>query len=207
MTRRCAWAETVSNDPLYLAYHDQEWGVPSHYDRHLFEMLTLEGAQAGLSWSTILKKREGYRSAFAGFDPVKVARFDPRRIERLLKDPGIVRNRMKVQSTVGNAGAVLAVQREIGSLDAYLWSFVDGEPIQNQWRELSELPAQTDKSVTMSKDLKRRGFRFVGPTICYALMQATGMVNDHELTCFRYPEVMAAGPDKNGGTTRETADR
>ena len=188
MPRRCAWAETVLNDPLYLAYHDEEWGVPSHEDRHLFEMLTLEGAQAGLSWSTILKKREGYRRAFAGFDPVKVARFDRRKIEQLLKDPGIVRNRAKVESAVTNAVAALAVQRELGSLDSYLWSFVGGEQIENRWGSLEKIPAQTPQSVSMSKDLKRRGFRFVGPTICYALMQAVGMVNDHEIRCFRHPE-------------------
>jgi DNA-3-methyladenine glycosylase I len=169
-----------------LAYHDDEWGVPAHDDRHLFEMLTLEGAQAGLSWKTILDKREGYRRAFAGFDPAKVARFRPVKIDRLLADPGIVRNRLKVESTVANARAVLTVQAELGSLDAYLWSFVDGAPIVYRSRSLGDLPAETDESRAMSKDLKRRGFRFVGPTVCYALMQATGMVNDHETGCFRY---------------------
>jgi len=192
MPRRCAWAETVLDDPLYLAYHDEEWGVPSHEDRHLFEMLTLEGAQAGLSWSTILKKREGYRRAFAGFDPVKVARFDRRKIEQLLKDPGIVRNRAKVESAVTNAVAALAVRSELGSLDSYLWSFVGGEQIENRWGSLEKIPAQTPQSVSMSKDLKRRGFRFVGPTICYALMQAVGMVNDHEIRCFRHRELRAS---------------
>jgi DNA-3-methyladenine glycosylase I len=182
----------VLDDPLYLGYHDEEWGVPSHDDRHLFEMLTLEGAQAGLSWSTILKKREGYRRAFAGFDPVKVARFDRREIERLLKDPGIVRNRAKIESTVTNAGAALAVKSELGSLDSYLWSFVGGERIENRWGSLEEIPAQTPRSVAMSRDLKRRGFRFVGPTICYALMQAVGMVNDHEVGCFRHRELRAS---------------
>jgi DNA-3-methyladenine glycosylase I len=175
-----------------LAYHDEEWGVPAHDDRHLFEMLTLEGAQSGLSWKTILDKREGYRRAFAGFDPVKVAAFRTAKVERLLADPGIVRNRLKVASTVGNARAVLAVREELGSLDAYLWSFVGGRPIVHRHRTLANLPAETDESLAMSKDLKRRGFRFVGPTVCYALMQATGMVNDHETGCFRYEELRGA---------------
>lgn len=187
--RRCAWGEMVVNDPLYLAYHDEEWGVPSHDDRHLFEMLTLEGAQAGLSWSTILKKREGYRRAFADFDAARVARFDRRKIERLMGDPGIVRNRAKIESTVANARAVLVVEREFGSLDAYLWSFVGGKAIRNKWASLAEIPAETAESRAMSKDLKKRGFRFVGPTVCYAFMQATGLVNDHEVTCFRYRAV------------------
>jgi DNA-3-methyladenine glycosylase I len=182
----------VLNDPLYLAYHDEEWGVPSHDDRYLFEMLTLEGAQAGLSWSTILNKREGYRRAFGAFDPVKVAGFDSRKIERLLEDPSIVRNRGKVESTVTNARATLDVQTELGSLDSYLWSFVGGEPIHNRWASLEEIPSQTPESVAMSKDLKRRGFRFVGPTTCYAFMQAAGLVNDHEIKCFRHREVSAA---------------
>ena len=167
------------------AYHDEEWGVPSHDDRHLFEMLTLEGAQAGLSWSTILRKRDGYRRAFAEFDPAAVARFGPADVERLLADPGIVRNRLKVESTVNNAARVLEVQEELGSLDAYLWAFVDGEPIVNRWRSLSELPAETELSKTISKDLKRRGFRFVGPTAMYAFMQTVGMVDDHTVDCFR----------------------
>ena len=179
---RCEWAPV--GDPAYLAYHDEEWGMPSHDDRHLFEMLTLEGAQAGLSWSTILHKREGYRKAFADFDPAKVARFGEAKIDRLLQDPSIVRNRLKVESTVANARATLAVQKEMGSLDAYLWSFVGGAPIVNRWRRLSEVPAETDRSRAMSKDLKHHGFRFVGPTVCYAFMQATGMVNDHIITCF-----------------------
>jgi DNA-3-methyladenine glycosylase I len=169
-----------------VAYHDEEWGVPSHDDRHLFELLTLEGAQAGLSWSTILRKREGYRKAFAGFDPAKVARFGPKDVERLLRDPGIVRNRLKVESTVENAGRVLEVQDELGSFDAYLWAFVDGEPIVGGWRSLSELPAETPLSKTLSKDLKKRGFRFVGPTIVYAFMQAVGMLDDHTVDCFRF---------------------
>jgi DNA-3-methyladenine glycosylase I len=185
---RCEWV-SGSSDPDMLTYHDGEWGVPSHDDRHLFEMLVLEGAQAGLSWNTILHKRDGYRRAFAGFDPDKVARFDPRKIERLLTDPGIVRNRLKVQSAVSNARAVRTVQREIGSLDDYLWSFVGGSPTVNRWRRLQDLPAETDVSRAMSRELKRCGFRFVGPTVCYAFMQATGMVNDHIVTCFRYREV------------------
>ena len=168
-----------------VAYHDDEWGRPSHDDRHLFEMLTLEGAQAGLSWSTILRKREGYRRAFAGFDPVEVARFGAEDVERLLADPGIVRNRLKVESTVNNAARVLEVQHELGSFDAYLWSFVDGRPIVNHFRSLSELPAETDLSKAISKDLKRRGFRFVGPTALYAFMQTVGMVDDHPVDCFR----------------------
>jgi len=184
---RCEWAE--GSDALMLAYHDEEWGAPSRDDRHLFEMLTLEGAQAGLSWQTILNKREGYRRAFAGFDPARVARFDARKVERLLQDPGIVRNRAKIESTVSNAKAVLRVQRELGSLAGYLWSFVGGEPIRNRWRRLSELPAETADSKAMSKDLKGRGFRFVGPTICYAFMQTVGMVNDHTVDCFRYREL------------------
>ena len=168
-----------------LAHHDEEWGIPSHDDVHLFEMLTLEGAQAGLSWSTILNKREGYRRAFMGFDPAAVARFGPEDVERLLADPGIVRNRLKVESTVDNAARVLEVQEELGSFDAYLWAFVDGEPIVNQWRTMSELPAETDLSKAISKDLKRRGFRFIGPTIVYAFMQSVGMVDDHTVDCFR----------------------
>jgi DNA-3-methyladenine glycosylase I len=186
--RRCTWAASTT-DPLMLAYHDQEWGVPSHDDLHLFEVLVLEGAQAGLSWQTILNKREGYRRAFAGFDPVKVARFDVRKVERLLADPGIVRNRLKVESAVANARATIALRREAGSFDAYLWSFVGGRPIRNRRRSIGELPSETDESRAMSRDLKRRGFRFVGPTICYAFMQATGMVNDHEVGCFRHREV------------------
>jgi DNA-3-methyladenine glycosylase I len=169
-----------------LADHDEEWGVPSHDDRHLYEMLTLEGAQAGLSWSTILRKREGYRSAFASFDPHVVAGFTREDVERLLDDPGIVRNRLKVESTVANARRVLEVQQQEGGFDAYLWSFVDGKPIVNHWKSLSELPAETDLSRALSKDLKRRGFRFVGPTVCYAFMQTVGMVDDHTVDCFRY---------------------
>jgi DNA-3-methyladenine glycosylase I len=184
---RCEW--TTGGDALMLAHHDEEWGVPSHDDRHLYELLTLEGAQAGLSWSTILRKREGYRTAFAGFDPEVVARFTAKDVERLLGDPGIVRNRLKVESTVANAARVLEVQEELGSLDAYLWSFVDGTPIVGRWRSLAELPAETELSCVLSKDLKRRGFRFVGPTVCYAFMQSTGLVNDHTVDCFRYTEL------------------
>jgi DNA-3-methyladenine glycosylase I len=187
---RCAWAPEA--DPLYLAYHDEEWGVPVHDDRRLFEMLTLEGAQAGLSWSTILHKREGYRRAFTRFDPSKVARFDEPRVEELLLDPSIVRNRLKVTSTVSNARATLAVQRELGSLDTYLWSFVGGAPIVNRWQHLTDIPAETEESRAMSKNLRKRGFRFVGPTVCYAFMQATGMVNDHAAGCFRFEEIEGA---------------
>ena len=181
---RCEWA-SGSDEPM-VAYHDEEWGVPSHDDVHLFEMLTLEGAQAGLSWSTILRKREGYRQAFAGFDPAVVARFGTKDVERLLADPGIVRNRLKVESTVNNAARVLEVQEDVGSLDAYLWGFVDGEPLVNRWRTISEIPAETEVSKAISKDLKKRGFRFVGPTVMYAFMQSVGMVDDHTVDCFRY---------------------
>jgi DNA-3-methyladenine glycosylase I len=181
---RCPW---VGEDPLYYAYHDEEWGVPVHDDRHLFEMLTLEGAQAGLSWLTILKKREGYRRLFENFDVETVARFPAARVEELLKDPAIVRNRLKVESTVTNAQAFLKVQEEFGSFDAYLWAFVDGEPIVNAWRKLEEIPAKTPLSDQISKDLKKRGFRFVGSTIVYAYLQAVGVVNDHTVDCFRYP--------------------
>ena len=183
MPTRCAWA---NGGPLEIEYHDTEWGVPSRDDRHLFEMLILEGAQAGLSWSTILRKRENYRKAFAGFDPVKVARFDARKRVALLRDPGIVRNRLKIEATVANARQVLAVQEEHGSLAAYLWQFVDDRPVVNAWTAMGQVPAETAASRAMSKALIKRGFRFVGPTICYAFMQATGMVNDHITTCFRY---------------------
>ncbi len=185
--RRCAWVE--GGDALMSEYHDREWGVPSFDDRHLFEMLSLEGAQAGLSWSTILRKRDGYRRAFAGFDPASVARLGRARIRALLRDPGIVRNRAKVESVVSNARAVLALQDEFGSLAAYLWRFVDGKPLQSRRRGLSSLPAETAESRAMSKDLLRRGFRFVGPVTCYAFMQAVGMVNDHEVRCFRHGEI------------------
>src|SRR5918992_4252054 len=192
--RRCAWVP--ESEPLYLAYHDEEWGVPSRDERHLFELLVLEGAQAGLSWATILRKREGYRRAFAGFDAEAVARFGERNVERLLADAGIVRNRLKVESAIANARAMLAVREEHGSLSDYLWSFVGGEPRRNAWTALSEIPAETDESRAMSKDLKRRGFRFVGPTVCYAFMQAAGLVNDHVVDCFRYAEVQSPATKK-----------
>ena len=181
--RRCGWAGT---DPRMIAYHDREWGVPVHEDRLLFEFLTLEGAQAGLSWQTILNKREAYREAFAGFDPTRVARFDQRRIERLLSNPGIVRNRLKVESTVSNARAFLEVQRTSGSFDRFVWACVGGAPKVNRWRSLGDVPARTKESDTLSAELKRRGFRFVGSTICYAFMQATGLVNDHVTSCWRW---------------------
>ena len=182
---RCSWATTLE----MIAYHDTEWGVPQHDDRMLFEFLILEGAQAGLSWSTILNKREAYRKAFSGFDPAKVARYDKEKVKRLIKDPGIVRNRLKIESTVTNAQAFLKVQREFGSFDHYIWQFVGGRPIQNSLRGVKDLKAETDESRAMSKALLKRGFRFVGPTICYAFMQAVGMVNDHLVSCFRYREV------------------
>ncbi|MBX3438223.1 MAG: DNA-3-methyladenine glycosylase I [Planctomycetaceae bacterium] len=184
--KRCAWADS---HPLHVEYHDVEWGVPSRDDGHLFEMLTLEGAQAGLSWTTILKKREGYRHAFAQFDPHKVARFSAAKCEKLLQNPDIVRNRLKVESTVDNAKAFLRVQQECGSFADYIWGFVDGHPIQNHWTSIRDVPAETPVSRAMSKDLKKRGFRFVGSTICYAFMQAVGMVNDHEVGCFRHGQV------------------
>ena len=184
--RRCAWAGT---DPRMIAYHDAEWGVPVHDDRLLFEFLTLEGAQAGLSWQTILNKRDAYREAFAGFDPARVARFDSRRIERLLTKPGIVRNRLKIESTVSNARALLEVQREAGSFDRFVWNVVSGAPKVNRWRSTRSVPALTPASDALSTELKRRGFRFVGSTICYAFMQATGLVNDHVIDCFRYSEL------------------
>ena len=188
MPRRCQWVPL--DDPRYLAYHDEEWGVPVHDDGRLFEMLTLEGAQAGLSWRTILYKREGYRQAFAGFDASQVARFTPARIEHLLEDPSIVRNRRKVESTVANARAVVALADEGMTLDQLLWRFVDGSPTVNRWRELADVPADNPASIAMTKDLKRRGFRFVGPTVCYAFMQATGLVNDHVTSCYRYREIV-----------------
>jgi len=176
-----------------VAYHDEEWGVPSHDDAHLFEMLTLEGAQAGLSWTTILRKREGYRRAFAEFDAAKVARFTARDIDRLMGDRSIVRNRAKIESTIANARAVLEVRREHGSFAAFIWSMAGGAPRVHRWRALSDVPAQTAASAAMSKELKRRGFRFVGPTTCYAFMQAVGMVNDHVVSCFRHAEQVPRG--------------
>ena len=183
---RCAWA---GSDPLYRTYHDEEWGVPVHDDRLLFEFLILEGAQAGLSWITILRKRLTYREAFAGFDPDSVARFDEAKVAELLANPGIIRNRLKVASAITNARAFLKIQEEFGSFAAYQWRFMDGKPIINAWRSIAEIPAGTPVSDAMSRDLKKRGFRFVGSTIIYAHMQAAGMVNDHSIDCFRYLEV------------------
>jgi len=183
--RRCPWAKSE----LMIAYHDREWGVPVHDDRLLFEFLVLEGAQAGLSWETVLRKRENYREAFAQFDPAKVARFDGRKVRSLLANPGIIRNRLKISSAISNARAFLQVQREFGSFDAYIWQFTEGKARQNRWRAIKQLPARTELSDALSKDLKRRGFGFVGSTICYAHMQATGMVNDHLQSCFRWSEL------------------
>ncbi len=190
MVTRCAW---VGEEPLYVGYHDDEWGVPVHDDRLLFEFLVLEGAQAGLSWLTILRKREGYRKAFAGFDPAAVAAFGPADVERLLADPAIVRNRLKVDSAINNARRFLQVQEEFGSFEAYVWGFVAGETIHNKWRTMAEIPTKTAEAERLSADLKRRGFRFVGPTIMYAHMQATGMVNDHTVDCFRWGELKRGG--------------
>jgi DNA-3-methyladenine glycosylase I len=186
MQKRCAW---VGSDPLYIEYHDNEWAVPLHDDRKIFEMLVLEGAQAGLNWLTVLRKRENYRKALDNFDPRKVAKYDSKKFQELLATEGIIRNKLKIRSAIQNARAFLEVQKEFGSFYAYIWQFVGGKPIRNSWKSLSELPAQTAESEAMSKDLKRRGFSFVGPTISYAHMQATGMVNDHVVTCFRYKEV------------------
>ncbi|MFZ5569480.1 MAG: DNA-3-methyladenine glycosylase I [Thermodesulfobacteriota bacterium] len=183
---RCIWA---GNDPLYIRYHDLEWGVPLHDDRRLFEFLVLEGAQAGLSWITILKKRPHYRAAFCHFDPEKVARFGKQKIAHLLTDPGLIRNRLKIEAAVRNARAFLAVADEFGSFDRYIWRFVDGVPIRNEWRRHADIPTRTEVSVAMSHDLKKRGFSFVGPTICYAFMQAVGMVNDHTVDCFRHSQI------------------
>jgi len=186
MIQRCIWCGT---DPAYVNYHDEEWGVPVHDDHVLFEFLVLEGAQAGLSWNTILRKRETYRRAFDGFDVERIVRYTNSDVARLLGDPGIVRNRLKVASAIRNARAVLDLRMEFASLDSYLWSFVDGIPVQNAWKSMADLPAKTARSDAMSKDLKKRGFNFVGSTICYAFMQAVGMVNDHTTDCFRYREV------------------
>ena len=183
---RCDWGTT---SPLYIDYHDNEWGVPIHDDRTLFEFLILEGAQAGLSWETVLKKRENYRKAFNNFDPVKVSRYGDKKIEALMGNKGIIRNRLKIASAVNNAKRFLEVQKEFGTFDAYIWQFVNGKPITNRFKSMQEIPATTKESDAMSKDLKKRGFKFVGPTICYAHMQATGMVNDHVVGCFRYKEI------------------
>ena len=187
---RCPWG---ASHPLCLPYHDEEWGVPLHDDQKIFEMLVLEGAQAGLSWLTILKRRPAYRRAFSQFDPQEVARFDTRKVARLLNDAGIIRNRLKIESAIKNARAFLAVQKEFGSFDAYIWRFVDGQPKQNRWQSWTEVPARTQESDALSKDLKSRGFSFVGSTICYAHMQATGLVNDHQVDCFRHGEVRELG--------------
>lgn len=186
MKKRCGWC---GSDPIYQAYHDYEWGVPVHDDRRLFEFLVLEGAQAGLSWLTILKKRENYRKAFHGFECQRIAGYTEADVIRLMADPGIVRNRLKIQSAILNARGVLGIQEEYGSLDAFLWRYIDGKPIQNEWRSLEEVPARTMQSDQMSRDLKKRRFNFVGSTICYAFMQAVGMVNDHTTDCFRYREI------------------
>jgi DNA-3-methyladenine glycosylase I len=186
MKNRCTWAGT---DPIYIAYHDTEWGVPLHDDRKLFEFLILEGAQAGLSWITILKKRQNYRDAFDDFNPRKIARYDSRIIKQLLSNPGIIRNKLKIEAAVQNARSFLSIRKEFSSFDAYLWQFVGGKTRKNRWKTISDIPACSAESEAMSKDLKKRGFKFVGPTICYALMQAVGLVNDHTLDCFRYNEV------------------
>jgi len=188
--QRCEWSGT---DPLSIEDHDQVWGVPLHEDRALFEMLTLEGAQAGLAWITILRKKAAYQRAFDGFDPAVVARYDPAKVEALMADPGIVRNRRKIEAAVLNARAFLEVQAEYGSFDRYIWSFVDGKPVQNHFQTLAEIPPRTPQSEAMSRDLIRRGFHFVGPTICYAFMQAVGMVNDHVVSCFRYEPIRTLG--------------
>ena len=186
MKKRCEWCGI---NPLYVAYHDNEWGIPVHDDRHLFEMLILEGAQAGLSWLTILKKRENYRKAFHDFDYERIASYTSRDVRRLLDDAGIVRNRLKIESTVKNARVTLGIIEEFGTLDSFVWRYVDGIPIQNKWKTMAEIPPKTALSDAMSRDLKKRGFNFVGSTICYAFMQAVGMVNDHTTDCFRYKEI------------------
>ena len=186
MKKRCQWAGT---DPDYIDYHDTEWGVPVHDDRTLFEFLVLEGAQAGLSWLTILKKRDNYRKAFDNFSPEIIARYNRQQIARLLANPGIIRNRLKINAAIKNAGAFLTVAEAFGSFDDYLWRFVDGSPVTNAWKEEKEIPAQTDTSQKLSRDLKKRGFTFVGPVICYSFMQAVGMINDHVIDCFRYHEI------------------
>jgi len=189
MKKRCRWTGT---DPLYIKYHDTEWGIPLHDDRKLFELLILEGVQAGLSWLTILKKRENYRKLFNNFDPRKIARYDSDTIDSLLSNKGIIRNRLKIEAAVQNARAFMDVQREFGNFDAYIWQFVGGRPVKNAWKRQEEIPTSTKESVAMSNDLKKRGFKFVGPTICYSFMQAAGMVNDHIVDCFRYDEVISS---------------
>ena len=187
--KRCAWAE--GGNELYIQYHDREWGVPVHEDRKQFEFLILEGAQAGLSWSTVLNKREGYRKAFANFDPVKIARFSEKKIETLIQNPSIIRNRLKITAAVSNARAFLAIQKEFGSFDTYIWAFVGGKPLQNRWKVMADIPATSPESEALSKDLKQRGLKFVGSTILYAHLQAAGLVNDHLVSCFRYRECAA----------------
>ena len=201
--QRCSWA---AGSELEQAYHDEEWGIPQHDDRRLFELITLEGAQAGLSWVTVLKKRANYRELFDDFDVEKVARYSRRKVGSLLKNPGIIRNRLKIESTVSNARAFIGIQNKFGSFDAYIWRFTDGKPVINRWRSPEEVPASTETSDAMSRDLKQRGFRFVGSTICYAFMQAAGMVNDHTVDCFRYRECAAPGAEHTGGQglTRRT---
>jgi DNA-3-methyladenine glycosylase I len=199
MKTRCQWC---GSDPLYVAYHDDEWGVPVHDDRRLFEFLLLDGAQAGLSWLTILRKRENYRKAFHAFDWERIARYTQGDVGRLLADPGIVRNRLKIESAIKNAQGVLDIRQEFGSLDAFLWRYVDGGPVQNVWQRMAEVPARTKKSDRMSKDLKKRGFSFVGSTICYAFMQAVGMVNDHTTDCFRHIEIARQSPTRQIPCTR-----
>jgi DNA-3-methyladenine glycosylase I len=201
---RCAWCESTT---LYRAYHDREWGVPVHSDRRWFEYLVLDGAQAGLSWRTILEKRAGYRRAFDGFDPRKVARYDARKVRALLADPGIVRNRQKVASAVANARAFLAVRKEFGSFDRFIWRFTGGRTLRNEWRALKQIPARTELSDAMSAELRARGFTFVGSTICYAMMQAAGMVNDHLVSCFRYREVGRPARPRPGAARRAAAAR
>jgi DNA-3-methyladenine glycosylase I len=191
MKKRCEWC---GDDPLYVSYHDDEWGVPVHDERRLFEFLVLEGAQAGLSWLTILKKRANYRKAFDGFAVERVARYGRQDITRLLHDPGIVRNRLKIEAAIKNARGVLAIREECGSFDTFLWGCVNGSPIRNTWRRITDIPAETKESERMSKELRKRGFNFVGPTICYAFMQAVGMVNDHIVDCFRYREITKSSP-------------
>jgi DNA-3-methyladenine glycosylase I len=186
MKTRCTWAGT---EPIYIKYHDTEWGVPGHDDRRLFEFLILEGAQAGLSWLTILKKRPNYIKAFDNFDPRKVAAYNPRKVKELISNAGIIRNRLKIEATIQNARSFLAVQQEFGSFDKYIWQFVGGKTLKNSWNSVAEIPAQSEASAAMSSDLKKRGFKFVGPTICHAFMQATGLVNDHTVDCYRYEEV------------------
>ena len=188
---RCEWS---TSDPLYIDYHDQEWGIPVHDDRSLFEFLVLEGAQAGLSWLTILRKRENYRQAFDNFEPESVARYSAEKVAELLHNPGIIRNRLKINAAIANARAFLKVKEQFGSFDAYMWRFVDGQTRHNAWKSLDEIPAKTPESEALSKDLIQRGFKFVGPTICYAHMQATGMVNDHVVHCFRYPQLKSLSP-------------